>query len=225
MGCTNRRVSNSIPHLARNRDSHSPFASQHRIDLSFLTEAIANHLIHQLGREKIGMCLSCHRTKFDYIHTNDSSTEADLAEKVEQLIPMQPPRFRRSHCGHFTGIERIQIDSDISMLAQAFPRNNGMVSCQLVAPDYSYIWLCLHEFSFFGAKTAHTNLGQRYTHFDYSSLNRGMRERRTFKYIAQIAVSIDVDNSQVGKILFHCGNRGGRERVLTTDRKGELPTL
>src|SRR5260370_11684593 len=149
-----------------------------------LAEAIAKHLVYQPGRQEIGASLAFHRAEFDHVHADDGSAVANLAEKVEQLVPVQTAGFRCSYSGHFTWIERIQVNSNVRMFAQTLPGNDGSSLCHLVGPDDSHIWLCFHQLGLFGTETADPEFHQRYAHIYNPALNGGVRERRSFICVA-----------------------------------------
>src|SRR5215472_11059519 len=76
--------------------------------MRFFVEAIPDHLIHQLRSQEVGSCLTLHRTKFHDIHADNSCTLTNLAEQIQQLIPVESARFRSAHSGHLARINRIQ---------------------------------------------------------------------------------------------------------------------
>src|SRR4051812_35786504 len=110
---------------------------------------IADHFIDELGSQNICMGLPSHRTQLDDIHANDTTLSADLPEKMKDLIPVESAGLWRADGWHLAGVKGIQIDGDIGMRTQAFPRNSHIALCQLISPHNSNIWLGLHEFRFF----------------------------------------------------------------------------
>src|SRR5207248_5194066 len=56
--------------------------------MKLLTEAIANHLVHEFRRQKICTSQPLHWTEFDYIHAYNRRAMTDFSKEVEQLIPM-----------------------------------------------------------------------------------------------------------------------------------------
>src|SRR5205085_5850301 len=95
----------------------------------WLLEAIADHFVDEPGSQEVGAGLAWHGTEFDYVHADNRCAVADLAEEVEQLIPVQAAWFWGSYGGHFTGIERVEVDGYIGVLAQALPGNDGSGLC------------------------------------------------------------------------------------------------
>src|SRR6266566_8742104 len=113
-------------------------------------KAIADQLIHQLRGQEIRPRLSLHRAEFDHIHTYDGRACANFAEEIEQLIPVKSAGFGRSYSRHLTGVERVEVNCHIGMLAETFPWNDGSSFCKLVAPHNCYVRRSFHELGFFG---------------------------------------------------------------------------
>src|SRR5947209_5072256 len=85
--------------------------------LRWLLEAIADHFVDEPGCQEVGAGLTWHGAEFDYVHADNRCAVADLAEEVEELIPVQAAWFWGSYGGHFTGIECVEVDGYIGVLA------------------------------------------------------------------------------------------------------------